>query len=352
MRLALRNLIQQPGFALTAILTLGLGVGATTAIFTVIDAVLLKPLPYPESDRVVILQSRNPGFPNPISLSVLNYPDLRDQTGSYNRIGVVRNLTMNLTGTDEPVRIPAKMISADVLDTLQVPPLKGRAFTRDDDSAGASPVAILSYSLWQTRFGGADDVVDRPIQLDGRPVTVVGIMPDYFRIFSQADVYVPVWPWLSTQPQDRTWHPGLLGIARLKSGVTLQAAQTELDEISARLQKAFPEANRDVTFLAVPAHTLIVQGVRSGLMVLVGAVGGVLLIACINVAGLLLARGLTQRRQHAVRTALGATRRDIVRLVLSESLVLSVVGSVAGVLLAMALVPMLVELAGTTSTLR
>ena len=347
-RLAIRNLIHQPGFALTAILTLGLGVGATTAIFTVIDAVLLKPLPYPDSDHVVILQSRNPSFPAPISLSVLNYPDLRDQTSSYGRVGVVRNLTMNLTGTDEPIRIPAKMLSADVFDTLQVPPLKGRVFTREDDAAGAAPVAILSYSLWQTRFGGAESILNQPIQLDGRAVTVVGVMPAYFRIFSAADVYIPVWPWLATQPQDRTWHPGLTGIARLKTGVTLEGAQNELDEISARLEKAFPEANRDVTFIAVPAHTLMVQGVRSGLMVLVGAVGGVLLIACINVAGLLLARGLTQRRQHAVRTALGATRADIVGLVLSESLVLSVLGAAAGVLLAMALVPMLVQLAGTT----
>ncbi len=348
LRLALRSLIRQPGFSLVAILTLGLGIGATTAIFTVVDAVILQPLPYPDSDRVVVLQSRNPAYPNPISLSVLNYPDIRDQTTSFNRVGVMRNLTMNLTGTDEPVRIPAKMLSADVFDTLQIAPLQGRTFGPDDDKAGAAPVAVISFGLWQSRLGGTDSVVNGTIQLDGRPVTVVGIMPASFRLFSQADVYIPVWPWLATQPQDRTWHPGLLGLARLKTGVALEGAQTELDQISLRLQQAFPEANREVTFVAVPAHTLMVQGVRSGLYVLVGAVGGVLLIACINVAGLLLARGLARKRDLAVRTALGATRRDIIRLVLSESVILSVFGAAAGILLAATLVPMLVQLVGPT----
>jgi putative ABC transport system permease protein len=348
LRLALRGLIRQPGFSLVAILTLGLGIGATTAIFTVVDAVILQPLPYPDSDRVVVLQSRNPAYPNPISLSVLNYPDIRDQSTSFNRVGVMRNLTMNLTGTDEPVRIAAKMVSADVFDTLQVAPLQGRILGADDDRAGAVPVAVISFSLWQSRLGGAASVVNSTIQLDGRAVTVVGIMPASFRLFSAADVYIPVWPWLATQPQDRTWHPGLLGLARLKPGVALEAAQTELDQISTRLQQAFPDANREVTFVAVPAHTLMVQGVRSGLFVLVGAVGGVLLIACINVAGLLLARGLARKRDIAVRTALGATRRDIARLVFSESLILAVCGAAAGILLAALLVPMLVQLVGPT----
>jgi putative ABC transport system permease protein len=349
LRHALRGLIRQPGFSLVAILTLGLGIGATTAIFTVVDAVILQPLPYPDPDRVVVLQSKNPSYPNPISLSVLNYPDLRDQTTSFNRVGVMRNLTMNLTGTDEPVRIPAKMLSADVFDTLQVPPAKGRVFNGDDDKAGAAPVAVISYALWQSKFGGADTILNNAIQLDGRPVTVVGIMPASFRVFSAADVYTPVWPWLSTQPQDRTWHPGLLGLARLKPGVSMETAQTELDQISGRLQQAFPEANRDVTFITVPAHTLMVQGsVRTGLFVLVGAVGGVLLIACINVAGLLLARGLGRKRDLAVRTAMGASRQHLMRLVLAESLILSLLGAVAGLLLAAVLVPTLVQMVGPT----
>jgi putative ABC transport system permease protein len=345
---AFRSLLRQPGFSIVAVLTLGLGIGASTAIFTVVDAVVLQPLPYPDSNRVVVLQESAPNFPNPISLSVLNYPDLRDQSTSFGRVGVVRNLTMNLTGTDEPIRIPAKMMSADVLESLQVQPIKGRAFTADDDKAGAAPVALISYSLWQGKLGGASDVLERPLQLDGRPVTVIGVMPASFRVFAAADVYIPVWPWLSGQPQDRTWHPGLLGIARLKPGVSLEQAQTELTAIGDRLEKAYPEANRDTTFIVVPAHTLMVQGVRSGLYVLSGAVAGVLLIACINVAGLLLARGLARKREIAVRTALGASRAAIVRLVLSESLLLALAGTAAGLLLAATLVPMLVQLVGNT----
>lgn len=348
LRHALRGLIRQPGFSLVAILTLALGIGATTSIFTVVDAVMLQPLPYPDSDRLVVVQTRAPAFPNPISLSVLNYPDVRDQATTIGRLGVFRSLTMNLTGTEEPTRIPAKRISADLLDTLQVPPALGRGFTEQDDRAGAEAVAIVSHGFWQTTLGGRPNVLDVSLQLDGRPVRVVGVMPPSFRIFGPSDVYVPVWPWLSGQPQDRTWHPGLQGLARLKPGVSLETARAELAQISTRLEHAFPEANRGFVFLATPAHTLMVQGVRTGLLVLVGAVGGVLLIACINVAGLLLSRGLARRRDIAVRTSLGASRGAIIRLVLAESGMLAFFGAALGLLLASVLVPALVQLVGAT----
>ena len=238
LRQAIRSLIAQPGFSLTAIITLALGIGATAAIFTVFDAVMLQPLPFPDADRVVLVMERAPKFPNPISLSVLNFPDVRDQATGFERIGVVRSFTMNLTGAAEPVRVNAKMLSSDVLTSLKVPPLVGREFNADDDKAGAPAVALISYSLWQTKFGGSPDVLKNPIQLDGAPVTVVGVMPASFRIINAADVYVPVWPWLSRQLQDRTWHPGLTGLARLKNGTTLEQAQANLDLISAQLEKA------------------------------------------------------------------------------------------------------------------
>ncbi|MGE5814709.1 MAG: ABC transporter permease [Acidobacteriota bacterium] len=348
LRHAIRSLLRQPGFTLVAITTLALGIGANTAIFSVVDAVVLRPLPYPQPDRVLVLMERVPKFPNPISLSVLNFPDVRNEARSYGSIGVVRNVTMNLTGGDEPLRVNGKMITADVLTTLQVSPALGRNFTREEDRAGAAPVAIISYGLWQSRFGGSRDVLGRALQLDGVPATVVGVLPASFRLFQPADVYVPIWPWLAGQPQDRTWHPGLLGLARLKPGVTLDSAQRELDDISAKLQKAYPDSNLDVRFVAMPALTLMVQGVKTALLVLLGAVGGVLLIACINVAGLLLARGLARKRELAVRAALGAGRGVIFRHVLLESLILALAGGAAGILLAAFLVPALVDLVGTT----
>lgn len=347
-RYAFRSLWRQPGFTAVAILTLTLGVGATAAIFTVFDAVLLQPLPYPDPGKVVLVLESAPQFPQPISLSVLNFPDVRDRATGFGRVGVVRSTTMNLTGGDDPVRVSAKMMSADVLPTLQVAPALGRGFSAEDDAAGAAPVAMISYGLWQSRFGGAADIIGQSIQLDGAPVPVVGVLPSEFKVMAASDVYVPLWPWLSRQLQDRTWHPGLIGVARLKDGVTLDAAQSNLDQISAQLEQAFPEANRQTRFLAVPMLTQMVQGVRTALVVLVAAVAGVLLIACANVAGLLLARGLARRREIAVRTSLGATRGDVVRLVLLESAILAVIGAAAGLLLAATLVPALVSLAGAT----
>jgi putative ABC transport system permease protein len=347
-RLAFRSLRRQPGFSLVAVLTLALGIGATTAIFTVVDAVLLRPLPFADADRVVVLQERAPKFPNPISLSVMNFPDLRDQARSFERVGAWRTFTMNLTGGDEPLRVPAKMLTADVLPTLRVQPLLGRGFTPDDDKAGAEAVALISYSLWQSKLGGSQGVLNSSIQLDGRPVTVIGVMPADFRLIQAADVYVPLWPWLSGQLQDRTWHPGINGIARLNAGVTLEQARTEVEQIGAQLEKAYPEANLQMRFMATPALQVMVQNVRTGMLVLAGAVAGVLLIACINVAGLLLARGLSRRREVAVRTSLGATRIDIARLVLSESLVLAVIGALAGLGIAALLVPGLMQLVGPT----
>lgn len=347
-RLAFRSLRRQPGFSLIAVLTLALGIGATTAIFTVVDAVLLRPLPFADADRVVVLQERAPKFPNPISLSVLNFPDLRDQAKSFEAVGAWRNVTMNLTGGDEPVRLTAKMLSADVLSTLRTSPMMGRAFTSDDDKAGAEPVAIVSYALWQSRLGGTSNILNTAIQLDGRPVTVIGVMPASFRLIQPSDLYVPLWPWLAGQPKDRTWHPGLNGIARLRDGVTLAQAQLDIERLSIQLEKAYPEANLQTRFAATPMLRLMVQNVRTGMLVLVAAVAGVLLIACINVAGLLLARGLARRREVAVRTSLGATRIDIAQLVLTESLVLALIGALAGLGIASLLVPGLMQLVGPT----
>jgi putative ABC transport system permease protein len=347
LRLAFRALRRQPGFSLVAIATLTLGIGATTAIFTVFDAVLLRPLPFPDAGRIVVLREQAPSFPTPISLSVLNFPDLRDQASSYARVGAFRNLTTILTG-GEPVRVDAKMVTADVFDTLQVTPALGRAFTADDDRAGAAAVAIVSDYLWKSRLGGSSSALGSTLILDGRPVVVVGVMPPSFRLFQPADVYLPLWPWLARQPKDRTWHPGLLGLARLKTDTPLDRAQRELDQISGQLEKAYPDSNLNVRFLATPAQSMMVQGVRDALTVLFGAVAGLLLIACINVAGLMLARGIARQREFAVRTALGGGTWAIVRHLLAESVLLGIAGAAGGLLLASNLLPLMLHLVGPT----
>jgi putative ABC transport system permease protein len=347
LRLAFRALRRQPGFSIVAIVTLALGIGATTAIFTVVDAVLLRPLPFADPGRIVVLREQAPNFPTPISLSVLNFPDLRDRASSYARVGAFRNLTMILTG-GEPWRVDVKMVTADVFDTLQVKPALGRAFTAEDDRAGAAAVAIVSDYLWKSRLGGTPDALGKPLVLDGRPVVVIGVLPASFRLFQPADVYLPLWPWLSQQPKDRTWHPGILGLARLAPSTPLDRAQRELDQIGAQLEKAYPDSNLNVRFVATPAQSLMVQGVRDALVVLFAAVAGLLLIACINVAGLLLARGIARQREFAVRTALGGGTWSIVRCVLAESVLLGLAGAGGGLLLAVDLLPLLLRLVGPT----
>jgi putative ABC transport system permease protein len=355
LRFAVRSLRKQPGFTLVAVLTIALGVGANSAIFSVVDAVMLKPLPFANADRVVIVSERTPRFPV-LTMSAENLLDVcgtRHSDGTpplqaLSSCGAYRNLTINLSGDGEPQRITGKMISANLLSVLGVAPAMGRPFTDAEDARGGEPVVILSHGLWQTRFGGARNVLGQRLLLDGTPYTVVGVMSPTFRLFQNADVYVPLGPFVATQPADRGWHPGLQAVGRLKDGVSIEQANTEAAGIAARLEKAYPETNTKTTMFVTRAQDLMVQGVRTALLVLLGAVAGVLLIACINVAGLLLARGLSRRRDVAVRLALGASHRHIVGHLLTESLLIALAGGLAGLLLAAFSVPLLMQLVGPT----
>src|SRR3954447_21562821 len=299
-RVAFRALVKQPGFTSIAVLTIALGVGANSAIFTVVDAVMLRPLPFRDADRVVILNEHTPNFPL-LTFSAENYRDACHDAQTLQACGAFRNFTINMSGGTEPERVTAKMMSANILPMLGVDPALGRVFTPEEDKPGGEPVAMISTYLWQARFGSQPDVLGERLLLDGKPYSIVGVLPATFRLFQRADVYLPIGAFIAAQPPDRGWHPGLQVIARLKDGVAIDTARTELGAIAARLEKAYPETNMKVTMLVTRAQDVMVQGVRTALLVLLGAVAGVLLIACINVAGLLLARGLSRRRDVAVR---------------------------------------------------
>jgi putative ABC transport system permease protein len=333
-RTAVRGLLSRPAFSLVAVLTLALGIGANTAVYTVVHGVLLAPLPYEEPRDVVVLNEISPQFPNPISVSWQNYRDWRDRATSFETVAAFRSTQMTVTGIGDAERVPARMVTASLLPMLGVELPLGRLFSEADDRAGAPGVVILSDALWQRKFASQPDVLGRTLQLDNQPYVVIGVLPREFELFQPADVYVPMGPWAATLPDDRGWHPGILPVARLADGVSLEEARAEMDIVSRQLESEFPQFNRDVRARVVPLQDVLVQNVRPALLVLLGAVALVLLIACGNVANLLLARAVGRQKEIAVRTAIGGSRARIVRQLVIESLVLAVVGGAAGLLVA------------------
>ncbi len=331
-RYAFRLLAKSPMFTVIAVLTLALGIGANTAIFSVVNAVLLRPLPFKDSSRLVLVIEKSK-YPT-ITVSYQNYLDWRDQSRSFDSMEAIYGTNMTLTGKGEPDRLIARMVTAGFFPLLGVSPRIGRNFTPEEDQAGGTPVAILSYALWQTRFGGSKDVLGQTIDVDAQPYTVVGILPPGFKFFQLADVYLPFHPWAKTLPDDRNWHPGILPVARLKPGVTMEQARTEMQTISKRLEEQYPVYNTGCSSDVILAHDQLVQSSRPALLLLLGAVSFVLLIACVNVANLLLARAASRAREIAIRTAMGAGRMRMLRQLMTESVLLSLLGGGLGLLLA------------------
>ena len=347
-RFALRRLRKNPGFTVVAVLTLALGIGANSAMFSIVNAVLLRPLPYRDPQKLMLLAERWPQFPR-LSLSYLNFKDWRDQSHSFEAVGAVRNNVMTMTGGAEAERLPSQNVTANLFDLLGIKPELGRTFSDAEDKPGAPPVAVISHSLWERRFSSSPSVLSQTITLDNQNYSIIGVMPPRFEILQQeADVILPFEPWARTLPDDRSWHPGILPIARLKPGVSLEQARSEIAVIAKRLEEQYPDTNTNVTSLVDPMLEQIVQNVHTALWVLIGAVGVVLLIACANVANLLLVRATGRRREMAVCIALGARPFDIIRQLLAESILVAVAGGALGLALAWAAVPLLVRLAGSS----
>src|SRR4051812_27909520 len=349
LRLAFRNLWRRPAFSAIAIITLALGLGANAAVFTIANAILLSPLPYTRPSDVVVVTEQTPQFPT-LSVTIDNYEDWRERAKSFAGIAAFRPTNMTVLGAGDPERVPAKMITASLLPLLGVTIDRGRNFGADDDRPGAEDVAILSDAFAQRRFPG-QNAAGQVLQLDNRGFTVVGVMPRDFELFQPADVYVPFGPWAATLPDDRGWHPGILPIARLKPGVSIEQARVEMDGIARQLEAEFRDSNTNVRVLVSAVQDQIVQNVRPALLMLSAAVLLVLLIACANVANLLLARAVGRQKEIAVRIALGASRGRIARQLIVESIVLSIVGGAAGLALAWWGVSLLTLTGATATTL-
>jgi putative ABC transport system permease protein len=333
LRFGWRMLLKQPGFTVVAVITLALGIGANTAIFSVVNAVLLRPLPYPDSEQLawVWLDNRREGIHEDIT-SYPNFVDWRDQNRVFEGMAGVRDAQFNLTGVGEPEELRGSNVSANFFDLMRLKPALGRGFTAEEEQEGRDGVVVLGHGLWQRRFGGEQKLLGQTISLNGRSFTVVGIMPPGFQFPAKVELWKPLAPDAQTRgARGAFWLPV---IGRLKPGVTRAQAQTEMDLVATRLEQQYRQALEGYGVNVVLMHEQLVGRMRTALQVLLGAVGCVLLIACANVANLLLARAAARQKEMALRAAMGAGRKRMVRQLLTESLLLSVVGAVAGVLLA------------------
>jgi len=331
-RYAFRQLRNSPGFTLIAMFTLALGIGGSTALFAALRALVLDPLPYHESDRLVHVWS-GPHWP----LSTPDYFDIRDQTSSFSDFGIYMPTHANIGGGDRPQNVPAVSCSSGVLRALGVQPLHGRLIEADDEAPGALPVAVLAHSIWRNTFASDPTLVGRTIRLNGRSVTVVGIMPTSFEFAAPWMRGVTCQLWTPLQMRrgdgDRGSH-WLCALARLKPGVTVGAADAEIKAIGRRLTAAYPDTNTGKNFLVTTLHEEMAGPMRTGTWMVFGAVLLLQLIACANVASMLLARGALRQAELGLRTAIGATRRDIVRLVLAESFLLAAGAALLAILVA------------------
>ena len=347
LRYAVRSYAKAPTFTAVVLVTLALGIGASTAIFSLVDGLLLRPLPYPEPDRLVYLNEVTPAGVQ-ISVSWPNFVDWRARQHSFQALALSRGESLTLTGLDRPERLRARRTTGNFFDVLGVRAERGRLFTAEQDRASTPAEVVVTHAFWQARLGGAPGVVGRALTLNGQVYTVVGVLPAGFRYLGRDyDVFVPIGLYVANNPYllDRGDHQGYFAFGRLRPGVSLDAARVEMQAIETSLQREYPKTNTNIGVKATPLAAQLVSNVRQTLLVLFGAVGCLLLIACVNVANLLVARGAARQHELSVRAALGGGRRRLVGQLLVESSVISLAGGLLGIVVGSGLLKLLLAVA-------
>ena len=343
LRYGIRSLLKHPGFAAVAVITLALGIGANTAMFSVINGVLLRPLPYQEPERLVTIWEESPERDMlQMPVSIANLRDWAEQSQTLDQISAYTFSNLNLTGTGEPVQLAAVRVSANLFPLVGATPMLGRTFLPEDDKDGAGRVVVLSHATWKNRFASNPKIIGQAVTINNQTHTVVGVMPANFQfpvgfgymgkvLNDPIDLYVPI---AAASEEAARGHYSFFAIGRLKPGVTLSQAQAEMTGIERRLEQQYPDTNTGIGVRLVSTQEQTVKEIRPALLVLLGAVAFLLLIACANIANLLLARSAARQKEFAIRAALGASRLRVLRLLLTESVLLSLVGGALGLLFA------------------